>query len=112
MLTGMLMPSSAATPYVSSIMARTTARASTSAAISARLALVSALTGLKALLPSSFTQISSRMFERIGARSPARPMAADSARARSDVEPSSSPIEKRSPSVCSMTPGSTMATAG
>ena len=73
---------------------------------------MSALTGLKATLPRSLTQISCRMFARIGARSPARPMAADSARARSEVEPSSSPIEKRSPSVCSITPGEAMAAAG
>ena len=75
-------------------------------------ACVSALMGLNAMLPSSLTQISCRMLPRTGARSPARPMAAEMALARSEVVPSSSPREKRLPSSCAMTPGSAMVAAG
>ena len=61
------------------------------------LAVVSAEIGLKAMLPQSFTQSSSRMRGRTGALKPAATSAAESAMARSLRLPSGSPRVKRSP---------------
>ena len=94
------------------MIARATARISGSVAISAMVARVSALSGLKQTLPSSLSQISSRIRGRMGALSPPLMSAAAIARQRSVVVPSSSPSERRLPSTCSMTPGATRLVAG
>ena len=70
------------------------------------------LMGLKVRLPHSFNQISERMFSRIGDLKPALMKASDTFWARSVMLPSSSPIGKRSPSMCWTTPGAINAEAG
>ena len=64
--------------------------------------------GLNATLPSIFTQISLRMRAVTGQRRPAWISASAMARHRSDRLPSGSPSEMRFPSVCRITPGSTI----
>ena len=75
-------------------------------------ALVMALRGLKAMLPRSLTHSSWRIRDLMGAFSPALMRAAESCLHRSLEDPSNSPMENRSPSVCSMTPGSAISAAG
>jgi len=106
------MPSARATESASSMIARATARISGSVAICAMVARVSALSGLKQTLPSSLSQISSRIRDRMGALSPPLMRAAAMARHRSLDVPSSSPRERRVPSTCSTTPGPTRVVAG
>ena len=67
--------------------------------------------GLNATLPSSLTQISWRNRGVTGHRNPAAISASAMRRARSDLLPSGSPKLIRLPSVCRMTPGSTMSVA-
>jgi hypothetical protein len=67
---------------------------------------------LNTALPISLSQISLRMSVRTGQRSPAEASAPEIALQRSLRSPSSSPIVKRVPSTCSITPGSTMRVAG
>ena len=76
------------------------------------MARVSALSGLNATLPSSFSQISRRICALTGAFSPARVSAAEIARQRSLRVPSGSPMVKRVPSMCLITPGATGSAAG
>lgn len=72
---------------------------------------VSALIGLNATLPRSFTQISWRKRGVTGQRKPAAISASAMRLARSDLLPSGSPKLIRLPSVWRMTPGSTMSVA-
>ena len=67
---------------------------------------VSALMGLNAMLPISFTQISCRRCVVMGARRPAAMSASEIARQRSDRAPSGSPMVMRLLSMWRMTPGS------
>ena len=100
-----------ATASVSAISSRTTADTSGSRASSSSVPRVSALIGLNATLPSSFTQISWRKRWVIGQRNPAAISGAAIVRARSDLVPSGSPKLILFPSVCRITPGSTMSVA-
>ena len=72
---------------------------------------VSALIGLNATLPSSFTQISWRKRALIGHRNPAAINGSAILRNRSDLLPSGSPKLILLPSVWRMTPGSTTSAA-
>ena len=92
-----LTPSFSATPWPSTIMARQTACVPGSAITLSSVAPVSALTGLKAMLPHSLTQSSSRMRGRTGALRPALMSSSESRAARSLRLPSGSPRVKRSP---------------
>ena len=91
--------SARATLSASSMTNRATARASGSVAISLRVARVRALSGLKATLPRSLSQISSRIRERTGALRPARASDAAMARQRSVLLPSISPARSGCPRV-------------
>ena len=91
------MPSASATAWPSSIIALATARLPGSAVMTSSVAVVSALIGLKAMLPHSFTHNSSRMRGRTGAFRPAAINRADSVLARSERVPSGSPRLNRSP---------------
>ena len=69
---------------------------------------MSALTGLKAALPISFSQIWSRRRDSTGHFSPPATNAFEIAAQRSLATPSGSPIVKRVPSMWRITPGSTI----
>src|ERR1051325_1175160 len=105
---GRSIPNFAATASTSLLISLTTSHTPGSRAICASVARVSALNGLNATLPSSFTQISCRMRAVIGHRNPDLISASAMMRQRSDLVPSGSPSEMRFPSVWRMTPGSTI----
>ena len=76
-------------------------------AISTIVALVSALMGLNAALPSSLIQMSLRMSSSTGHLSPPATIASLNARQRSEISRFGSPIENRVPSMCWIRPGPT-----
>ena len=96
--TGSSSPSFWATASVSVMISRIRGATSGSRAISPSVAPVSALIGLNATLPRSFTQISWRIRVVMGQRNPAWPSASARRRTRSEREPSGSPSEIRAPS--------------
>ena len=89
---GRVTPSASATAYASAITNRASALPSWSLAISSSVAPVSALIGLNAALPASFTQMSWRMFRRMGHLNPAALSAAERRLHRSLRVPSGSPM--------------------
>jgi hypothetical protein len=99
-------PSLAATASVSAMIARIARETSGCRTSSSSVPPVSALIGLKATFPSSFTQISWRKRGVTGHRNPAAINGATIARSRSDLVPSGSPKLILLPSVWRMTPGS------
>lgn len=80
--------------------------------MSLMVARVSALIGLKAALPMSLIQMSSRRFCSTGHLRPPATMASLRSVQRRERLPSGSPMEKRVPSKCRMTPGDSMTVAG
>jgi len=80
--------------------------------MSASVEWVSALMGLKLRFPHSLSQISERMSFATGDLKPALVNVAEMALTRSLSEPSSSPTEKRLPSIRRITPGETISAAG
>ena len=103
---GNLTPSFSPICCASSIMRRATSRVPGSVQSTSSVAWVRAEIGLNDRLPHSFSHISSRMRGRTGARRPASDRIPDNLSARSDLDPSGSPSEKRLPSICRITPGS------
>ena len=108
----MVMPSLGATACASRIMSAARRRVPGSRQMSTSVARESALIGLNVRLPHSFSQISERMSSSTGALRPARVNAPHTRSTRGVVVPSSSPIGKRSPSMCLTTPGATSSAAG
>ena len=106
------MPSAAPTAATSSITARATSVLCGVSAISPRVAPVSAVVGLKATLPTSFSHSSRRTSSSTGQRSPPAAKASAIAWQRSLTPPAGSPMVKRVPSTCWMTPGATISAAG
>ncbi len=93
-------------------MSAASSRVAGSSQMSTSVAWVSALIGLKLMLPHSFSQISERMSVRTGALRPAATSVAETFLTRALSLPSSSPTGKRSPSRCRMTPGAAISPAG
>ena len=73
---------------------------------------MSALSGLNATLPMSLIQMSPRKSASTGAFNPPAIMASLNALQRSEISPDGSPMEKRVPSRCRITPGASMVVAG
>ena len=97
--TGSSNPSLTPTACTSVMILRTSVQTSGSFTISASVARVSALIGLKAAFPRIFTQISLRIRVVTGARRPDLISASAIRRLRSERVPSGSPSEMRLPSV-------------
>ena len=91
---------------------RASSTTSGTSASSPREAPVSAVMGLNATLPISFSQSWSRMLDSIGHFNPPATNASAIARHRSVCAPSGSPIAKRVPSTCLTTPGASSSAAG
>ena len=106
------MPSAVATESASAIIALAVASMSVSLVISAIVERVKALIGLNAKLPSSFANNSLLMCGLIGALNPAFIREEDKDLILSLLEPSSSPSENLSPSICFIIPGSTSSVDG
>lgn len=103
-----LLPAARAMAMVSAIIVATSSRESSCAQISAVVALVRALSGLKATLPMSLIQMSSRRFGSTGHFRPPAIMASLSVVQRAETPPVGSPMEKRVPSRWRMTPGASI----
>ena len=110
--TGSSMPSARPTAAHSSITARASSTACGASAISPSVAPVSAVAGLKATLPTSLSHSSRRTSASTGHFRPPAANAAEIARQRPPSDPSGSPIVKRVPSMCRITPGATSSVAG
>ena len=89
-------------------MARSRPGISGTASSSPSVAPVSAVIGLNATLPTSLSQIWSRSRVSTGALSPPAAKAAEICSQRGDRDPSGSPRVNRVPSMCRITPGSTI----
>ena len=105
-------PTLAAMSSVSSISWITSCRVLGCSQIWTIVALVSALSGLKATLPISLIQMSLRRSASTGAFSPPAIIASLNAIQRCEISPDGSPIENRVPSRCRITPGASMVVAG
>lgn len=104
-------PSRAATSSVSFIIVVTSSLVERLRQIWAMVERDSALSGLKVMLPISFTQMSSRRSGSTGHFSPPARIASLKARQRGETLPSGSPMENRVPSMCWMTPGAAISVA-
>ena len=101
------MPSAAPTAATSSITARASSMLCGVRAISPRVAPVSAVVGLNATLPTSFSHSSRRTSSSTGQRRPPAAKASAIAWQRALMPPAGSPMVKRVPSTCWTTPGAT-----
>lgn len=107
-----MLPTRDAMSSVSSMSWATRRRVGGCRQISTIVARVSALIGLKATLPISLIQMSSRRFGSTGHFSPPAIIASLSAVHRAEIPPPGSPMEKRVPSRWRITPGASMTVAG
>lgn len=98
-------PSASATRSVSVIISSMTSRVLRCRHISRIVARVSALIGLKEMLPRSLIQISLRSSASTGHLSPPARMASLNSLVRGESDRSGSPMENRVPSRCRTTPG-------